>query len=456
MLKKMTAVEKSLKTDTDALLAWLRADGRLAACHLASWVVAHRSHALDATLRERAVLTTRWLLALGMTEAGLALVRTWLFEYYEYDTADDNMKKKARTLYAHSPHDYGLLKTYLRLVDFYRHDRLFFAHAEAARRQMLTLRAALLLEPWASTPPHLGRMHYCQGCLTWASLVEPTSAVLHTMLVVAPPSSKKRKEQLREFKDDTATLSWGTNAPMGHVASMSNAYYDPVDGRLYCHHGWRAGAAGAAAVGVIRPTVQWLREHRDVVDELLVEDHAAPEAAAAASSDIGRLAVTSAGGDEFTCREPLMEVDMVGAWRYLHGQYYGLCDYCGRLAEVNNACITNLGLTCGRHALPTEYGRYHRMWTHLRGKPTPARMHEAAEEGRRAAGAPCWVCRAAPAAMELDVYDFEARLLRIPLCGYHLSLCQGKLPLPHRAVERAFAVPPVRIDTLAQWVTARA
>lgn len=45
------------------------------------------------------------------------------FEYYMYDTADDSIKASTRLLFARSPRDEVLLKTFLQLVGAHGHSR---------------------------------------------------------------------------------------------------------------------------------------------------------------------------------------------------------------------------------------------------------------------------------------------------------------------------------------------
>lgn len=189
MLKKMRAEENGQKNrdafeyDVPDLRAWMAARSggtegfsRMEAIHVAAWFVAQRAGSSASSMRERAIVSLRWLKALGMTREGYADVRRWQFEYYMYDVADDNMKDKTRALFNRSPRDEALLKTYLYLVDMYSRERVVLLTEGTWRAQMHALRASLALEPYAATPPLLGVFRFCPGCRAWACVVEKNTS----------------------------------------------------------------------------------------------------------------------------------------------------------------------------------------------------------------------------------------------------------------------------------------
>ncbi len=292
MARKMTAVETALlKKHAPAVaeaVAWLRSAGRLDACRLVAWVTVQRMHALTTSLRTHVVMELGYLKALGMTEHGLWLVRQWQFEYYEYDTADDNMKKKALTLFAHAPRDYVLFKTFLKLVESYGNERPFFLSIEATLMQFRVLRAAIGIEATWATPPTLGHAYYCERCHTWATAVAPVSPALNTIPSTGKHKKKKKKKKQKQQQEDDdddeesvpvapedapplptlAQLAIGTNAPNGHVVSVRAAYYNPMDdGKLYCHRCSRNGATARLSIDALLLADEEEEEEQDEDDD---------------------------------------------------------------------------------------------------------------------------------------------------------------------------------------------
>ncbi len=274
---------------------------RLRACHLAAWYVAQRSQSPseagvspERALRTKAIIALAWLKVLGMTRVGYNLVRAWQFAYYMYDEADDNIKKKAQALFDHSPRDAALLRTYLFLVDLYRRDRFIILNANAARAQTLALRqSALLLEPYSATPPAAGRIPYCNGCRTWAFVVEKpavdAAALESRHQALARRRDADYADKVRQMRamapgralpqDVMQTLAYGVmrvrrTAPaiadptggedgdddvakpavehqqqkrtgVGAALSLRGAYINPLNWKLYCRRGYRhTGTSG--------------------------------------------------------------------------------------------------------------------------------------------------------------------------------------------------------------------
>ncbi len=281
MQKKMRAEESEFTYDVPALKHWMAEGGggqtRLQLCHLVAWVLAQRSHAPDSDLRTTMIVETRWLKALGMTRAGLEDVRQWQFEYYVYDTADDNMKAKTVRLFERSPRDEALLKTYLHLIDMYRRERVMLLSEQVMRAQQHALRAALVIEPYSATLPALGMVHYCVGCRGWACVLEKPAAEATAVEGHAPAAQRRyadwcdlrqRALQVRHHppQDWHYMVTCGllrsrgrTSAPteesaepqqsqqqqqqkrigVGAVVSLRGAHYHPLDGQLYCRRGYR-------------------------------------------------------------------------------------------------------------------------------------------------------------------------------------------------------------------------
>jgi hypothetical protein len=123
--------------------------------------------------------------------------------------------------------------------------------------------------------------------------------------------------------------------------------------------------------------------------------------------------------------QPLVTVDLAGAYKRHKNALYGLCCYCGRLCEVISSNMTNGGLSCGEHAFPLEYPRWHPIWHHLR-LPTKA---QAAAVGHFGLPRPCFKCAHKDANREAQfwVYDAFYRVRRITLCGFHVDVMRDAL-----------------------------
>jgi hypothetical protein len=143
--------------------------------------------------------------------------------------------------------------------------------------------------------------------------------------------------------------------------------------------------------------------------------------------DINRLAQAQ----QYSCRKPLVEIDMVGCWFRLAQRIYGLCVYCGRLTDVLNVNMTNLGLSCGQHALASEYPDYHRLWLSL-GRTRQTVIETLTLHNRnlyRRTRPHCAACDAPNAEREIDVYDFHRRRFRIALCSTHVKRLGALIPV---------------------------
>ena len=480
LLKKMTAVEQSLALDTPAALAWLRADRRMDYLHLVAWVAARRSHAPFAARRDRLLFRSRPLLALGLTRAGLAMLRDWLLAYHEYEMHDNAFKEKIVALARNDWRDYVLLKTFLRLFAHYRASchggGLSFLPIEHARAQVCALRASLAIEPWTATPPLLGVVYYCEGCMTLANTaVKPTVTMHGTADAAEVPHLPMAA--VRFTGDLLEQLAFQSNASDGQCAGLRAAFYHPIDGHLYCRRSQRtrrdglaqdAGAGNTGAIGeedeeAVGGNLDDLDDEEGEEDDDDGDDNDADDADAASGDTVGELverdvrevaalvdgmtlaeqspfewarrhagnlvptaaAAPAAAAANTTVRQDisrlalrdfrcgrLLKVDLVGAVMPLQQKLYALCVYCGRTCEMLNVNMTSRGLSCGLHSLPAEYPAYHRIWA-SHGQP-----RELLQQAGRAMLAPERLaqirppCIACSSPASRHAYGYDMRLRR--------------------------------------------
>jgi len=130
--------------------------------------------------------------------------------------------------------------------------------------------------------------------------------------------------------------------------------------------------------------------------------------------------------------QPLVTVDLVGVLKRHKNALYGLCCYCGRLCEVVNANFTNGGLSCGEHAFPLQYPKWHPIWRHIR---YPANKAQTMPVGHFGPDRPCYYKRCghkgSVGEAQFWVYDAFYTVRRITLCGYHVTLLRAELSKVH-------------------------
>ncbi len=267
--RKTKAIESSLHIDYEQAWQWLQADQRYYYCHLVAWYLAQRSHAEETPLKRQLVIELRWLKALGVSKTGMFdYLRPMQFEYYEYDTGDNGMKKRGLAMYQNNWRDYVTTRVVCRLVELYRDQTVFLLPLEQTLRQIHALRAPLGIEPHTATPPHLGRYWYCEGCHNWATSTTPRDLVLAGELkptldafealktkvaCCAASHTALYSERIHTTASKTATaaeiadLSFGSNANEASIVSFRAAYMDPLEGRLFCRRGQFKAPAAAAA-----------------------------------------------------------------------------------------------------------------------------------------------------------------------------------------------------------------
>jgi hypothetical protein len=494
---KTKGIETSLALDYAAAEAWLNTDGRLYYCHLVAWYLAQRSHVATTPLKRRLVIETRWLKALGMSEEGLRDFRMFMFEYYEWDTCDESLKKKARHLFTRRWEDYVIARALCRLIEVYRDQTVFILPVEQTLRQVHALRASIGIEPWFATPSHAGRLYYCEGCHKWASHVQDRDLVLAGDLrstLDAHESLLERVEEQGRLASSPVVgsvrkvahaaceaLAFGSNATGATVCCFRRVFLDPLDdGRLYCKRGIFLSPSGEGdnSVANIAPFAlddgddseededgdaaeedpfeslafddgtnlgQWLRKHGA---DAVAEAGETTTAKGKTMDDVTLLALKT-----FSCNRPLTEVCLAGAYWRLHGRSYGLCVYCGRACEVLNCNKTALGLSCGKHALAGVYPDNHRIWLSLQMTRSHVLQTFAPPPPRHR----CFACRSAVSVRFVEAYDFQHCLFRVPLCQYHFLCCSALIPIAqarpkHSGAGLTVVPPPLRIDHIMERV----
>jgi len=130
--------------------------------HFLCWCVAKR---------KRPILETKWLYLLNMTDAGIKTVKDWLFSYYEFSIPDNSFKEYTMMLYNTNPLDYLILKSYIKLIDFYNNDHIYHLPLQDSIYQFNAIRNTLRLESWEKTPSKAGYALLCRGCGRWANKI---------------------------------------------------------------------------------------------------------------------------------------------------------------------------------------------------------------------------------------------------------------------------------------------
>ncbi len=454
--KKSRAIEKDLHLDYAAAQQWLQSDDRLYYCHLVAWYLAQRSHAETTPLQWQLVMETRWFKPLGMSEAGLAEFRQWIFEYYEYDTGDEGLKAKTIRFCQRNWRDYVIARVVCQLFILYREQTDFILPLQSSLKQVNAVRSSMGTEDWFATQTHVGRLRFCEGCHQWASRVEPCHPILAGELAASQEALVALKARVAdkvtqhavlygERAAATATgsvgdghvcsiaevraLAYGTNANEAAICGFRAAYVDAYNqGKLYCQRGnantarvatedddaegkkTKAAAAAAAeeevdpyeelALGRLN-TRQWMKRH---AKQQATEGEEAFQRSLAQSpllnmqhgTPLAQLKdVSVLAATNLSCNNPLTEVDMLKVWKRLHGRVVGHCEKCGIPCEVVNANITEDGVHCGRHPLIVAYPDSHRHW--LRHGTTRTDVMQAFQGSRwRNRGyppLPCYACR---------------------------------------------------------------
>jgi hypothetical protein len=214
------------------------------------------------------VMETRWFQVMGMSRKGLETLRDWLFMYNTYDVPDNSFKALIMDFQIENMKDYMILKTVLKLIEYYKNEQLFHLPLYYAKKQIYALRRLLGVQDWEPTPPLLGFSYQCPGCHKFANaIIEPldhtcqpqttvttktttTAAVKKQETLVKRDDgevSKKRgrKTKLRKNNDKlavetqpSATTTKNTTLTVANNVTttcfLNMAFYNMDDGKLYC------------------------------------------------------------------------------------------------------------------------------------------------------------------------------------------------------------------------------
>lgn len=119
---------------------------------------------------------TSKLKVIGMSQWGLETLRMWYFQNKSYDIPDNSLKKLIKEFHANSTTDYMILKTVLKLIEYYNNDQIFHLPLPYAKKQIYALRGMLGIDDGEPTPPLLGFVYQCSGvtCGKFANaIIEP-------------------------------------------------------------------------------------------------------------------------------------------------------------------------------------------------------------------------------------------------------------------------------------------
>ncbi len=503
LLKKMTAIEETLNIDNAEMTKRMHENGRIDAIILVSWVQAKRSGSPSSSLRDIITFQTFWFKYFGMSEIGLDWLREWQFRYHEYDTRDDNLKKKTKMLYDHCPLDYVILKTFCRLFDYYRTNQVFFLPEHETRLQIQALRSALGIESKSAPPPLLGKGYFCEGCLTWADSI----CTVHPVLTGDLRATREALNNLIKGETEVPSgsnlaeqLAFGTNANDGQVVGLRAAFVNPMDTHLYCRRGRSALLRASETKKETLATTPVLGfEDDDDVDDAADDDaHAGrsdaiqdPYAQLAETVDNQNWAIQHGArlaammqpvippppvtkkqekkkkgkkrtvkdisrvvliGTRYSCKNKLMIRDLVGAHWRVRNRSYGLCWVCGIKIEVHDTNGGHNGTDCGKHIRIAEYPDYHRRWLAL---GIPRSLAESTLNPVRLNLGPCIACRTQEAVRTINVHDFMMKRTRFPLCQYHVNCCRPLIPhangrFGHRTSTGILSAPSIRIDHIME------
>lgn len=495
LLKKMRPEEKRLTPEAlEDAYEWMRSDDRLEATHICAFRAARqRQTPLDGTGDVmRSALPTGYLKLLGLSEPSFTALRNWMHLSIEFSSPDNPIKKTFAHMVDTCPRDVVLLKTYLRLVEYYSNSLPFFLPADQFRATIRAARTDLGMPDFVASSPRLGFAYYCRGCLTWATpVVEPSSELLG--LSTMPNASKKRRRRgnvnanaaapapaaapVNLNKKKIPPRPWPARPCLtaeGRASCMKKVVFHPLEAQLYCHR-YRPIATQGDGVDEkdANDTVPWVQDD-DREDAPLDSQPTTEKTEKKKKKKKHKKNIATRGDDgdddddddendsdedsdsdkenddahdvsrplfaDMNCSKPLIAMDMLGVWRWARGKPYGLCVYCARLCEVHSVNMTNLGLSCGEHAITSEYPRYHRIWKHIQRPST------ASAEVRKLVSDRCCFpdCDTLQRSMiEVDVYDSLYRRSKVHLCDWHHHCVRALLPRTKDTV-----VPPVPLKTL--------
>ncbi len=434
LLKKMTGTEKHVTQAQLDAAVFLDAEGCMSTeeFHFLCWYM---------SLSKSPVFETRWFQAMGMSLYALTKLRSWQFLYYVYDVPDNSFNEPICEMRARSMRDYLMLKTALRTIEYYRQKQyVYHLPLDYARQQIWVQRRMLGLDDHERTPPHLGLVYQCRGCMRFAN-----SVVLDAPTVPRPKGEK---------------------ATVPTYSFLSKAFYNAENGALYCMRCANPHTRQAAldrplttvmrkrdgsvliqttrAVEVRAPLVSAepalprpsflfgdrnLREQTERKLEWLMQTSVREMLGAEPCADEPPQSSTEAPVDAparrvckkkdgikkliqaridavivregHDCQSPMMRVDMVGIMK--NGKV--LCMQCPLMCELSNHGMTADGsLTCGRHKPPEAPPDRLHIKLHLH--PEDVAPHACA----------CHFCGQEGARLRFPVQDEQLALHKLQLC----------------------------------------
>jgi hypothetical protein len=203
---------------------------------------------------------------LGMSQAGLATLREWLFDYYVYDVPDDSFKSKIFEFQNQNAMDYIIMKTTFKLINFYqRRNTLFHLPLCVALRQMNALRRRYLhINDWDPSPQKLGVHYQCHGCQKFAnSFVSPINYTDNSIYNefycsrhrIYNPTVKSKNNTLFYDQKNQRVIEYYTQStpsqtappPVEHNSILNVAAYDIDNGLAYCRRNKKKRIANYAS-----------------------------------------------------------------------------------------------------------------------------------------------------------------------------------------------------------------
>lgn len=369
MLKKLQHVDSQLTIDASAMLTWLNHDNRLECIKVVAWTTAQMIQQPLASGKMRTGLLTGMLKCLGMTQRGYVRLRERLHGNVAYNISDNSFCDFMVTLHADAWQDYVLLKLYLLHVNHYASDGIRFTSIQHMRNQVNAIRHNLAIPGIKATPPGLGMANFCENCKKWAHpVVEPSDSY---MGYPTRPMPKKRQSTRRKKKKASQVKTCPREPrPIvladGQSAASLRVVYNPVDCKLYCKRG---------------NVTETQREFREVGYILGIDDNETTSTNENDEEDGDegddtitltnnpttgtRDVVTQVFTEQFSCKNSLASVDLLGVYKHLGGIMYTRCVYCGIICDVISANMTNAGISCGEHALIDEYPEWHPIWKQI-------------------------------------------------------------------------------------------
>lgn len=243
LLKKMTGTEKHVtlaQLESEFFLARPGDATRkmtLDEFHFICWYM---------SLNKSSVLETRCFQWMGMSLYALSRLRSWQFLYYVYDVPDNSFNEPICEMRDRSMRDYMLLKCTLRTIEYYRNKQyVYHLPLDYFKQQAWVMRRTLGIADHERTPPHLGIVYQCRGCMRFANSVvlldPPAKPVPHNQKKSPAPSAKTRQQQQQKRKSapqqqKKPSQQKQQQQPVQQPSHsfMCKAFYNVEDGQLYC------------------------------------------------------------------------------------------------------------------------------------------------------------------------------------------------------------------------------